>query len=398
MPTVPQARRRVRAAVSGRLDVAIALGLLVVTSIDMATRTLQPGQHPADLWGYLLVAGMSLPFVLHRRAPLTTVAVVLGLLVVYALVPYSAYPGLVAFVLLFAVAAHSDRRRSVIALVATLAALTVAVAVQPAGIVDRSTWVSTELATVVAWLAGDNLRQRRARTAALHERADALERERDDRARRAVVEERLRIARELHDVVAHSMSVIAVQSGVGRHVIATQPDEAERALAAIETVSRGALVEMRHLLGVLREEGVDPDARAPAPGLVDLDRLVAQVGDAGVRVRLQVEGEPVALPQGVDLSAYRIVQEALTNVIKHGGPTADVTVSYRGDSVLLEVTDEGDAARGGPAWGQPPAAVGHGLIGMRERVAVYGGELTADARPGGGFRIAVRLPLPGELS
>jgi signal transduction histidine kinase len=181
-------------------------------------------------------------------------------------------------------------------------------------------------------------------------------------------------------------------------VIATQPDEAERALAAIETVSRGALVEMRHLLGVLREEGVDPDARAPAPGLVDLDRLVAQVGDAGVRVRLQVEGEPVALPQGVDLSAYRIVQEALTNVIKHGGPTADVTVSYRGDSVLLEVTDEGDAARGGPAWGQPPAAVGHGLIGMRERVAVYGGELTADARPGGGFRIAVRLPLPGELS
>ena len=257
-----------------------------------------------------------------------------------------------------------------------------------------ATYVESELGILVAWLIGRNLRHRRARWAELQARAERLEREREEEARRAVTEERLRIARELHDVIAHSMSVIAVQSAVGNHVIDTQPAEARQALAAIEATSRSALTEMRRLLGVLRQEGEPRGSLAPAPGLADLASLVGQVQDAGLRVWINVDGQRGPVPPGIDLSAYRIIQEALTNVIKHAAvSSANITISYRPDSVTVEITDQGPRVPGAPQV--PPARTGsgHGIIGMRERVAVFGGEFTAGPGPDGGFRVRACFPI-----
>ncbi len=205
------------------------------------------------------------------------------------------------------------------------------------------------------------------------------------RPKRAVAEERLRIAQELHDVVAHSMGVIAVQAGVGAHVIDQDPAEAKRSLDAISATSRSTLTEIRRLLGVLRDDGAA--AYQPAPGLADLDRLVADLGDAGLPVSVCVEGSSADVPPGVDLTAYRIVQEALTNVLKHAGPAqAVVTVTYEPDAVRLRITDDGRGVNGTATEG------GHGLVGMRERVGVYGGSLSAGPRTGGGFAVVAELP------
>jgi signal transduction histidine kinase len=230
----------------------------------------------------------------------------------------------------------------------------------------------------------------------LEERTAELERAREELARRAVAEERLRLARELHDVVAHAMSVIAVQSGVGAHVADSRPEEVGKALAAIETTSRAALTELRRLLGVLRQDSEVQASLTPVPGLANLDSLLAEVGKAGLAVRLRVEGTPLQLPAGVDLSAYRIVQEALTNVVKHAGPAhAQVTIGYRDQEVTVEVTDDGRGAV--PPASDGRAGTGHGLIGMRERVGAFNGDLEVGPRPGGGFRVAARLPLaPGR--
>jgi signal transduction histidine kinase len=246
-----------------------------------------------------------------------------------------------------------------------------------------------------AWLLGHFAHNYRAYAARLEERTAELERARTELARRAVVEERLRLARELHDVVAHAMSVIAVQSGVGAHVADSRPEEVGKALAAIEATSRSALTELRRLLGVLRQDSEPPGSLAPVPGLADLEVLLAEVAKAGLAVSLRVEGTPAPLPAGVDLSAYRIVQEALTNVVKHGGPArAQVTIRYRDRELTVEVTDDG---RGGAAVASDDRrGTGHGLIGMRERVAAFGGDLEVGPRPGGGFRVAARLPLAAE--
>jgi signal transduction histidine kinase len=260
--------------------------------------------------------------------------------------------------------------------------------------VQTPTVISNGLVIGAAWLLGHFVGIRRAYTARL-ERTAALERARAESARRAVIEERLRLARELHDVVAHSISVIAVQSGVGAHVAHTQPEEAAKALAAIEATSRAALTELRRLLGVLREEGEPQGSLAPVPGLADLDALVAEVAKVGVGVRVRVEGTPSQLPVGVDLSAYRIVQEALTNVVKHAGTArAQVTIGYRDHEVMVEVSDDGQGVI--PPTDNGQARVGHGLIGMRERVAAFGGDLEVGPRPGGGFRVAARLPLTAD--
>jgi signal transduction histidine kinase len=187
-------------------------------------------------------------------------------------------------------------------------------------------------------------------------------------------------------MVAHSMSIIAVQSGVGVHVLDSQPQEARKALVAVETTSRQALVEMRRLLGVLRQEAEPRGSPAPAPGLAEVEALAAEVARAGVRVEVRIEGAPGQLPAGLDLSAYRIVQEALTNVVRHAGPAiARVTVRYAPGQVAVEVLDDG---RGGD-----PGDQGHGIAGMRERAALYGGTLEAGPLPGGGFRVAASLPV-----
>ena len=338
---------------------------------------------------YALALLHTLPLAARRRFPGTVLALcVASGLAVAALGLSPIILGLAILVAVYSVAAYGDRWVSLAGLAAAELG-SAAVQLTP-GRFQTPTVVSNALVIGAAWLLGHFVGVRRAYTARL-ERTAELERTRAEQARRAVAEERLRLARELHDVVAHSISVIAVQSGVGAHVAQTQPEEAAKALAAIEATSRAALIELRRLLGVLRQEGEPQGDLAPAPGLADLDGLLAEMAKAGLGVRLRVEGTPSPLPAGVDLSAYRIVQEALTNVVKHAGPArAQVTIGYRHQEVRVEVSDDG---RGVTApTGDGRARVGHGLIGMRERVQVFGGDLEVGPGPVGGFRVAARLP------
>jgi signal transduction histidine kinase len=343
--------------------------------------------------GYALALLHTLPLAARRRLPGAVLALsVASGLAVAALGLPPVILGPAILVAVYSVAAYGRRWVSLAGLAA--AALgSAAVQLTPGGF-EMPTPVTNTLIIGVAWLLGHFVGVRRAYTAQL-ERTAEQERTRAELARRAVAEERLRLARELHDVVAHSISVIAVQSGVGAHVASTQPEEAAKALAAIEATSRAALVELRRLLGVLRQDSESPGSLSPVPGLADLDTLLAEVAKAGLGVRLRVEGTPSQLPAGVDLSAYRIVQEALTNVVKHAGPArAQVTICYRDQEVTVEVTDDGGGVTA--PTGDDRARVGHGLIGMRERVQVFGGDLEVGPGPDGGFRVAARLPLVVE--
>jgi signal transduction histidine kinase len=245
-----------------------------------------------------------------------------------------------------------------------------------------------------AWLAGDVVRQRRLYADLVREQAEREVRAELAEARRAATATRVEIARELHDVIAHSLSLIAVQAGVANWVTASQPDQAEQALTSIEQISRGALREMRVLLGVLRTDGEEPSASprlAPARGLSDLDELAGQVTATGLDVSVDAHGTARPLPPGLDLAAYRVVQEAVTNVIKHAAASrCQVTVRHAADAVTLEVTDDGR----GPGGDKP----GHGITGMRERVAMYGGDFSAGPAGSGGFRVTARFPLADQVS
>lgn len=333
---------------------------------------------------------------------------------------------------IYLVAALYRRTAAVAALCVTLFLLmTEALITRVSGSPNVGLAVFAALVVIIFWIVGYAAGQRRAYSAQLQDQAAAG----------AVTEERLRIARELHDVVAHSMTVIAVQAGYGHHVIDEQPGKAREALGAIQATSREALAEMRRMLGVLRQSspapfgaselqisqqtggrggsggqhsGAENTSRdvpvsrppaplAPAPGLADLDRLIARLGNAGVAVDLRVHGIRRELPQGIDLAAFRIVQEALTNVVKHADtPFCTVIIGYHPDELSIEVADQGRgcqvpaaAGAGAGSRGEPGAepAGGHGLIGMRERVSLYGGELTARPLPERGFRVAARLPI-----
>ncbi len=382
------------------MDAAVVVLLFASMAVSMATKPLLPGQHAPTWWAYLLCAGLCLPFAFHRRRPVVALAAQCVVLLAYAPGAWPAFPGLPVFALVAGVALHCDRRRALLAAAASAGALVVAVRLQPAGVQDSSTIVATLLAVAVSWLWGANLRGRRARIAALEDRARLAEAEREDRARLAVAEERMRIARELHDVVAHAMSVVVVQSGVAHHVIDTRPEAARQALSAIETTSRDALVEMRRLLGVLRGPGDDgreasPGSLEPAPGFAGLEGLAGHVRAAGLDVTLDLPDPWPAAPAGVQLTVHRLVQEGLTNVLRHGGPAARVVVRADGDGMLVEVWDAGRTA----ADGLPPVPAGEelgsgqGLLGLRERVSVFGGEFEAGPVPGGGFRLRARVPL-----
>ena len=242
---------------------------------------------------------------------------------------------------------------------------------------------------VAAWLIGDYLRTRRAYVAQLEERAARLERERDQDRRLAADEERTRIARELHDVVAHDVSVIAIQAGAARAVQATRPEVAAQALGLIETTARETLIELNRLLGVLRANNGATADRRPQPGISQLPGLVEELRAAGLEVDARVEGEARPLSPAVDLSAYRILQEATTNVLKHArARRVDIRVRYAETMLALDVRDDGAGDGRDPA-----ASSGHGLIGMRERVALFGGKLHAGRNRAGGFSVHARLPL-----
>jgi signal transduction histidine kinase len=240
----------------------------------------------------------------------------------------------------------------------------------------------------ISWLAGFVLRERAAQAEAAEQRAAQAEREREAAARIAVAEERVRIARELHDVVAHAVGVMVLQVGAVRHNLPDGLEDDRNALINVEEAGRTALGEMRRLLGAMRSDGEDAELM-PQPGLARLDALIDDVGRAGLPARLHVDGEPFPLPHAIDLSAYRIVQEGLTNALKHARAShADVTVRYAPDELRIDVRDDGRGSSGGDG-------AGFGLVGIGERVKIYGGEMTAGPAPGGGFLLSTRLPIGG---
>jgi signal transduction histidine kinase len=431
---------------------------------------------------FLVVVAAGVAVALRRRRPVLMLGVLLVASMVATALTGPDFSVLIYFLpvayVLYLVAATYQRRRDaarvLVAVYLTLIADTVLLMIGWSGFFNEGGLISVALCVIVVWIVGYTVRQRRRYAVSLQEEATS----------KAVAQERLRIARELHDVVAHSMSVIAVQAGYGQYVIDSQPGDARSALGAIQATSREALDEMRRMLGALRQAD-DADARAggagapasgsdtqaggggpaasgrpgalllPAPGLSDLDRLVARTAGAGVRVDVVRYGQPRDLPASIDLSAYRIIQEALTNVVKHAQTgSCRVLLGYRDEELTIEVTDNGagmpaaelagvgvsrhgapamdgvlllsrngtaphgvgllDRAPAQPAGGLPGAlpgawrgavpglvpglvpGAGHGIIGMRERVTLLGGEFSAGPLPGYGFRVSARIPLPSS--
>ncbi|MFH9956216.1 sensor histidine kinase [Streptomyces roseolus] len=343
--------------------------------------------------GMMLAAAVAL--ILRRRRPFAVLAFTSALALVELLGETRPAPVTIGVVVaLYTVASRTDRPTTWRVGLATMTALAVA-----AMAFGPTPWYAQENLGVFAWTgmaaaAGDAVRSRRAFVDAIRERAERAERTREEEARRRVAEERLRIARDLHDVVAHHIALVNVQAGVAAHVMDKRPDQAKEALAHVREASRSALDELRVTVGLLRQSG-DPTAPTePAPGLALLDGLLAGFRKAGLPVSLARTDGGHQLPSAVDLAAYRIVQEALTNVRKHAGPDAraEVSVVLVGRTVEITVLDDG-VPQPGPA---PEPSGGHGLLGMRERVTALGGVLTAAPRYGGGFRVQAILPLtPG---
>jgi signal transduction histidine kinase len=388
------------------IDVVTVVLVIIVAEFFVAPRMPGTSTGTAARVGYVGTAAVTL---LRRRRPRTTLAVVLSATVTS--LAFRAGIGGAVFVMmaLYTVVTFSSRRNAlVIASVAAGAVL--AGYVIGGGPVVVPAAIGGVALVILGWLAGENTRASRAYAGQKAERAAertaAVAAERAEQVRRAVADERAQIARELHDIVAHAMSVIAVRSGVARMVIDTDPGQAREALTIIETTTRRSLHEMRLLVGMLRDVGDQRAELSPAPGLGDLDRLVTTTATAGVTVDVHVSGDVRALSPAADLSAYRIVQEALTNVVRHAGPTrAQVQITYQPDQVSIEVTDEGPSGpaasggAGGPGGPGGPggrggqgvrSGSGHGLIGMRERAALFGGELAAGPYAAG-FRVQASL-------
>ena len=337
---------------------------------------------------------IGVPIVVRRKYPAQVFWTVIAIGAVQVLTPRYIGPSDFAVpIALYCLAAYRPRRQSLTGLaVCIFGALVAVLRIQPNTGHDQLilyTFVFGLLSSpmVVAWVAGDSMQYRRAYYVDLEEKANRLERERDQQAQIAAATERARIARELHDVVAHNVSVMVVQAEGAAYAMDTSPESTRRALGAIAETGRTALVEMRRLLGVLRtQDGVAE--RAPQPGIDQLEDLLEQVRSTGVTVEFRVDGVPVELSQGVALAAYRIVQESLTNARKHGGPlvSACVGMHYNERELRLRVVDDGRGAHA-PTDGQ-----GNGLAGMRERVAMFGGELSAGPLPTGGFQVEAVLP------
>ena len=360
-------------------DALLALGVVAVGVLAFGLRDQRPDE-PPPAFGFALVvvAGSSLAW--RRRAPLTVATIVSAAVATASLLGY--WPEFVAmlWIAVYSAAAYTGRGRLLRVLLPV--ALLTSVAISVGERWDRGlNWIEILSDLIVTFgvpfLLGRMTFNRRRR----------IVREREIATREAVAAERAAIARELHDVVAHHMSVMVVQAGAARTVSASDPAGTAEALRQIEASGRTGLAEMRRLLGILKAEG-DGDGRTPQPGLADLGELLDSMRATGLAVEAVVEGSPRPLPPGVDLSAYRIIQEALTNALRHaGGASARVVVRYEPDALELEIADDGP---GSPDGSEAPA--GHGLIGMRERVQLFGGQFEAGPRPGGGFLVRVRLP------
>ncbi|GAB2992732.1 hypothetical protein GCM10027184_53810 [Saccharothrix stipae] len=346
-----------------------------------------PPPEPGVVVGAVIVAVVAATaLVLRRRYPLAVLWVVLyATLVTPSDTPRLTF--LACIVAAYSAAAYSPFRPPALA---SLSAVVLAVAVfrESELPVVPNEYVPL-LILVPLIVAANGLRTWKTRTDEGRAQVSALEREQAEALHRAVEHERARIARELHDVVTHHVSVMTIQAGAARKVMASSPDQAQEALLAVEAGGRAAMTELRHVMGLLTMDGPEPVDLTPQPGLDQLEALVARVRDTGVPVRSRVTGRPRPLPSGVELAAYRVVQEALTNAVKHAaGASAAVTVDYGADHLRVEVVDTGGEPGPGAATGD-----GHGLIGLRERLAVYGGTLEARRRPEGGYQVTASIPV-----
>jgi signal transduction histidine kinase len=338
------------------------------------------------------LAVLVLPLFMRRRFPFAAPALywLVAAAITFVdglLIPFIGSLGIVGLATAFLLGNLRSALKAGVGLAIILVGIVTVVANIP-GDQSASDFVFISLRFLVAWVAGYAMRERAEQAEAAELRATHAELERESAARVAVAEERARIARELHDVVAHAVSVMVLQVGAVRHKLPQALEEDRDALGRVERAGRTALAEMRRLLGAMRREGDDLEL-APHPGVDRLDSLLDDVGRAGLPVQLHVDGDPFPLPRAIDLSAYRIVQEGLTNALKHARASqADVTFHYRSDELQIEVRDNGDGR-------STSDGLGHGLVGMRERVKIYGGEMTADTAPEGGFVLGARLPLEG---
>jgi len=370
------------------MPVLVAAGFAVGSALLADARTLGPVGY-----GLLIVGATTL--LIRRSHPIAALAGTVIPAFGYDLLNF---PGglctIAVGVALYSVADAGHVRTGIGAIVAVVGGfLGIGVVLGRGHVIDlvSALWFAGWL--VASLVLGETTRSRRAYLEAVEQRALDAERTREDEARRRAGEERIRIARELHDILAHRISMISVQSGVGAHLMDRDPDQARRALNAVNQASKEALQELRATLGLLRQ--VDgPEPRSPAPGLAQLEGVVASATAAGVAVRLDITGQRRDLPTGVDLAAYRIVQESLTNVIRHArAATARIAIAYRRAEVVIEVEDDG---RGLDEGELAAAGGGNGLLGMHERATALGGELEAGPLAGGGFRVLARLPVDGS--
>lgn len=378
-----------------------AVVLLGIAGVSLVSRLGAPVKEDPPTAAIPIALVLCLVIALRRRMPEKMLLVATATGAAQLILDVEVMPADSAMlVIIYTVAADGERWASRFALTAGLCAAPLSQLRWPEESVSDPGKVLVTIFQIVpfllAWVLGDSIRTRRAYLAQLEERAARLEKEREAQAKVAVAAERARIARELHDVVAHNVSVMVVQADGAAYVLDAAPDQARKALETISGTGRQALAEMRRLLGVLRTgEHEESGEYVPQPDVEQLDELIEQVRSAGLPVDFKVEGTPRPLPSGVELTAYRIVQEALTNTRKHGGPNtgASVRLVYFDDGLGLLVEDDGKGAphelyEEGGADGK-----GHGLIGMRERIGMVGGTLDAGPRPGGGFRISALLPL-----
>jgi signal transduction histidine kinase len=372
-------------------DLLIAL-LAIAAMLEVVVGRDSPGA-PRSLWFALpAIAIMVLPIFARRRFPFgaPTAYWVLSVAVSFVdwrLIPFAVSLFVVGLAAAFLLGNLRSAYQAGIGLVIAVAGSAIVTYNIPGHSVDELVFIPLEFA--IAWVAGFALRERVEQAEAAEVRAALAERERDAAARIAVAEERARIARELHDVVAHAVSVMVLQVGAVRHKLPDGQAEDRDALGDVERAGRTALAEMRQLLAAMRRDG-DEAELVPQPGLDGLDALLKEIERAGLPVELHLAGDAVPLPRGIDLSAYRIIQEGLTNALKHAhAPDADVTLRYRPDGLEIEVRDNGQGASANDG-------LGHGLVGIRERVKIYGGEMTAESENGDGFVLRARLPLSGS--
>ena len=373
------------------VDVLIAL-LLIAAMLEVLVGRDSPDAPHTTLWFVLpAIAILVLPIIARRWFPFAPAAhwlLAAGISFVdWRLIPFAISIFVVGLVAAFLLGNLRDPVQATVGLAFVVAGPATVVYKIPGHTAAMLIFIPLEFA--ISWVAGFALRERAEQAEAAEVRASLAERERDAAARIAVAEERVRIARELHDIVAHAVSVMVLQVGAVRHKLPDALAEDSDALRGVEQVGRTALAEMRGLLAAMRRDGEEAEL-IPQPGLDGLDALLEEIGRAGLPVQLHVDGEPAALPRGIDLSAYRIVQEGLTNALKHAhASNAEVTVRYRPDELQIEVRDNGEGS-------STSNGLGHGLVGVRERVKIYGGEMSAGSANGSGFILSTRLPLSAE--